>query len=702
MEAVTLTDVGYRYPRRERAALRGVDLRIEAGELVLLLGDSGSGKSTLLRAMLGLVPHFHGGELSGRVVTDGLDTRDHRPGEIARHAGLVFQDPEAQMVMRTALREAGFGLENMGWPAADIAARAQEALMVTGASALAERPAEQLSGGEQQRLAIASVVSMGQRVLLLDEPTSQLDPVAAEELLGLVVRVNRDRGTTVVLAEHRTGRIFDEADRVIVMDAGRIVIDAAPADAAARLASVAPWLLPPVAQAFVRAGRPELPLTVRAARAAAGRLPASEPAAPGPRAKHPVATVTGAHKRLAAIDALRGAGTTFAAGETTVLMGENGAGKTTLALAACGLIDVDRGKIERTGRAGYVSQNPAHYLLHETVEEEVAYALRNLGVDGGERRRRVTAELARFDLADRAGGHPRDLSSGERQRLAIASVTVMRPELLILDEPTRGVDGLRKLAVIELVRELQFERHRHGRGHPRHGLRGRGRRRGHNHGGRAGAARPRAARAAGRAAVLCLPGGAGVRLRVGGGGGRAVGTTEPGEPSMPSLVAAIGLVLVIAALATVESGTQPLPRADADRRAGRGGRGRAGAVRVRAQRPAADDGGGGHRRLPRPARGLATGATAAVASNVFLGQGPWTPWQMLAWGLVGATAGMIGDPLRSRWLLAAFGIFWGFGFDWIIDVWSWAALGPSADASSFVAYVWPASGSTSPTPPATR
>ena len=205
MDAVTLTDVGYRYPRRERAALRGIDLRIEAGELVLLLGDSGSGKSTLLRAMLGLVPHFHGGELSGRVVTDGLDTRDHRPGEIARHAGLVFQDPESQMVMRTALREAGFGLENMGWPAADIAARAQEALMVTGASALAERPAEQLSGGEQQRLAIASVVSMGQRLLLLDEPTSQLDPVAAEELLGLVVRVNRDRGTTVVLgrAPHR-------------------------------------------------------------------------------------------------------------------------------------------------------------------------------------------------------------------------------------------------------------------------------------------------------------------------------------------------------------------------------------------------------------------------------------------------------------------------------------------------------------------
>ena len=449
-----MSRVGFRYPSRDRASLIDIDLRVESGELVLLLGDSGSGKSTLLRALLGLVPHFHGGELSGRVVTEGLDTRDHRPGEIARKAGLVFQDPESQMVMRTALREAGFGLENMGWPAGDIAARAQEALMVTGASALAERPGDQLSGGEQQRLAIAAVVSMGQRLLLLDEPTSQLDPVAAEELLGLVVRVNRDRGTTVIIAEHRTGRIFDEADRVIVMDAGRIVIDASPAEAAARLAGSAPWLLPPVAQAFVRARRPELPLTVRAARAAAQIDVAPPAAAPSPPAVAST-TITGAHKRLGEIEALRGADTAFGKGVTTVLMGENGAGKTTLALAACGLIELDRGTVTSTGRAGYVSQNPAHYLLHETVEAEVAYALTNLGVTGADRSRRVGEELERFDLADRAAGHPRDLSSGERQRLAIASVTVMRPETLVLDEPTRGVDGLRKLAVIDLVRELR-------------------------------------------------------------------------------------------------------------------------------------------------------------------------------------------------------------------------------------------------------
>ena len=151
-----------------------------------------------------------------------------------------------------------------------------------------------------------------------------------------------------------------------------------------------------------------------------------------------------------------------------------------------------RARSNATGRAGYVSQNPAHYLLHETVWDEVSYALKNLGIGGSERHRRVTAELDRFDLADRADGHPRDLSSGERQRLAIASVTVMRPELLMLDEPTRGVDGLRKLALIDLVRELVPAEGRDCRGHPRHGLRSRGRRCGHDHGRRPGAARSRA------------------------------------------------------------------------------------------------------------------------------------------------------------------------------------------------------------------
>ncbi len=277
MAALSFMDVRYAYPGTSQPALDGVTLDVEPGELVLIVGESGCGKSTLLRAALGLVPHFHGGELAGRVMVDGLDTRDHRPGELARHAGLVFQDPEAQLVAQRVRHEVAFGLESIAHPPATIAARAQEALMAAGASHLTERDTGTLSGGEGQRIAIASVLAMGQPLLLLDEPTSQLDPVAAEELLALVTRINRDRGVTVVLAEHRTGRLFAEADRVVVMDAGRIAFDGAPPAAARHLAGGGRWMLPPVAQAFAAAGREELPLTVRDARRELGDVRSSPP-----------------------------------------------------------------------------------------------------------------------------------------------------------------------------------------------------------------------------------------------------------------------------------------------------------------------------------------------------------------------------------------------------------------------------------------
>ncbi len=454
MAGLTFESVGYRYPGSGRPALDGIDLHVEPGELVLVVGESGCGKSTLLRAATGLVPHFHGGELSGRVTLDGKDTRDVRPAELARHAGLVFQDPEAQLVTERALSEPVFGLENLGFPPHLIAGQAHEALMATGASHLAGRRNVELSGGEQQRVAIAAVLAMGTTTLLLDEPTSQLDPVAAEELLGLVVRLNHDRGITVVLAEHRTARLFAEADSVVVMEAGRIAFAGTPEQAARHLATAAPWLLPPVAQAFVSAGRSELPLSVRAARALAVR---QTPSGAAPVRPASPLGVTGVSKQFGAITALRDATAGFEPGTVTALLGENGAGKSTLGLIASGLMEPDRGRVRGAESAGYVSQNPAHYLIRERVADEVAYALDQQSLHGAERDRRVEAELARFGLADLAERHPRDLSSGERQRLAIASVTVMRPQLLVLDEPTRGMDGLRKLALGELARSLAAE-----------------------------------------------------------------------------------------------------------------------------------------------------------------------------------------------------------------------------------------------------
>jgi len=457
MAALSFMDVRYAYPGTSQPALDGVTLDVEPGELVLIVGESGCGKSTLLRAALGLVPHFHGGELAGRVTVDGLDTRDHRPGELARHAGLVFQDPEAQLVAQRVRHEVAFGLESIAHPPATIAARAQEALMAAGASHLTERDTGTLSGGEGQRIAIASVLAMGQPLLLLDEPTSQLDPVAAEELLALVTRINRDRGVTVVLAEHRTGRLFAEADRVVVMDAGRIAFDGTPPAAGRHLAGGGRWMLPPVAQAFAAAGREELPLTVRDARRELGDVRSSPPPLAVAHGAAPVVSVEKAHLRRGDAEALRGASAGFDAGTVTAVLGENGAGKSSLALVAARLLELDRGRVWGSTRAGYVSQNPAHHLLRETVEDEVAYGLVRSGVPAPERAVRTAAELERFGLAAFADRHPRDLSSGERQRLAVASVTVMRPDLLLLDEPTRGMDGLRKLALGELAMALASE-----------------------------------------------------------------------------------------------------------------------------------------------------------------------------------------------------------------------------------------------------
>ena len=425
MPAVSFEGVSHRYVAAGRPALADVDLAVDEGELVLLVGESGSGKSTLLRAALGLVPHFHGGELCGRVRVAGLDTRRHRPGELARHAGLVFQDPEAQVVMQHVLAEAAFGLENLAVAPGEIHPRAMAALDMVGAGHLAERMTRTLSGGERQRVAIASVLAMGPRVLLLDEPTSQLDPAAADELIRTLIDLRDRHGIAIVVAEHRTERLFDVADRVVAMRAGAIEVDAPPPLARAALAGM-PWLLP---------------------RASAERPPASDPADPAARLER-------ASKRLGPTPALVDVSAAFGRGVVTAVTGPNGAGKTTSRSPPAGSWTSTAAPRCETGRAGYVAQDPACYLLHDTALEEVEYGLANLGVPPADRRDRAVAELERFDLAWAATEHPRDLSSGERQRLAIATVTAMRPDLVVLDEPTRGVDGRHKRDLAGLIRGL--------------------------------------------------------------------------------------------------------------------------------------------------------------------------------------------------------------------------------------------------------
>jgi energy-coupling factor transporter ATP-binding protein EcfA2 len=388
------------------AVLRDVSLRIEEGERIALLGPSGSGKSSLLRALAGLVPHFHGGTFSGRVVVAGRDTRETRPAELAGDVATVFQDPEDQIVMAQVANEVAFGLENLGVPPADIWPRVDEALQLVGAGHLAERRTAELSGGELQRVALASALALKPRLLLLDEPTSQIDPSAAEAFFDAVEKLE----CTIVVSEQRPARPLAHVHRVLFMDRGSIVLDAPRDVAISWLAEHRPLYLP--------------------------------------HAPERVCHVQSVSFSYGDIHVLDGVSLTVDRGEIVALIGPNGAGKTTLALIACGLLTPEQGEVTH-GRAAYLAQDPGRHVVTERVLDEVALAV-------GEKR--ALAALAKVELTELADRHPRDLSVGERERLALAAVLALEPELLVLDEPTRGVDPERKEELARLLRSEAPER----------------------------------------------------------------------------------------------------------------------------------------------------------------------------------------------------------------------------------------------------
>jgi energy-coupling factor transport system ATP-binding protein len=432
MTPLRVLDVSYRYPGAARDALEGVSLTVEAGELVVLAGCSGSGKSTLLRAAAGLVPHFHGGTFAGRVVTGGLDTREHGPAGIAAVAGTLFQDPETQVVMGSVRAELAFALENLGWAAPAVARGVEEAALALGIGGLLDRRTHELSGGELQRVALAASLAGRPRLLLLDEPTSQLDPVAGDELLGVLRRLNEEWGTAIVLAEHRLERCLPGADRVVELHAGRVVADESPGRFLRRTRAT------PVARLFALAGLDAAPVTVKEARRELGRAGDQAVA----RAEAPASGYFARRRarRTAALAvedvwvelregpaALQGVTFHAQAGEAIALMGRNGAGKSTLLKAIAGLVEPTRGRIV-SGVTAMLTQHPGDHLMHETIG----------------------ADVPGSELASR---HPRDVSGGERQRSALQLVLDAHADIVLLDEPTRGMDPARRDALAAALRE---------------------------------------------------------------------------------------------------------------------------------------------------------------------------------------------------------------------------------------------------------
>jgi energy-coupling factor transporter ATP-binding protein EcfA2 len=426
----SVEELTFSYPDSAAPALDGVSLRIEPGEIVLVLGASGSGKSTLVRALGGLVPWFHGGHFSGRVEIAGRDTRSTHPSQLAGTVATVFQDPEDQVVLAQVESEIAFGLENVGTSPDAILPRAHAALSSVGAAHLAGRRVAELSGGELQRICLASALALEPELLLLDEPTSQLDPEGAEAFLDHAFA----SGAAVVISEQRPALALRHADRVLFLDRGRIVLDAPRDDAVAWLDEHRPaWTATPSNRLLQGEQSESLPEhSLASNRLLQGRI-------------------GDVVARLSAIrfaygdgpPALDDASLLLRRGDIVALTGPNGSGKTTLAKLAAGLLEPQGGTVERDGRAAFLLQDPGRYLVRETVLDEVA-----LGTSR-ERARRVLAEV---DLAWAAERHPRDLSSGERERLALATVLVTEPDLLVLDEPTRGVDPERKAELAALLR----------------------------------------------------------------------------------------------------------------------------------------------------------------------------------------------------------------------------------------------------------
>jgi energy-coupling factor transport system ATP-binding protein len=462
--------VTYRYPGAEEPALEDVSFDVEPGELCLLAGLSGHGKSTLLRAACGLVPHFHGGRFAGTVTLAGMDTHEHPPARLGAVAGALFQDPETQLVTSSVRSELSLSLESRGHGAGAVARGVEEVALALGIDALLDRSVHELSGGEQQRVALGAALAGRPPVVLLDEPTSQLDPVAGDELIGLLRRLNQEWETTVLLAEHRLERCLSAADRVLALRRGRVAHDGDPASFLDWASRESPALQTPGAKLFALAGLRPLPVGVRQARArlrerrllpgddhaGPGVVPASSPSdAGGAEARSEIGRRSARHKPATALNMrgvwhelrdgpaiLRGVELTLQPGEAVALMGRNGAGKSTLLRHAAGLLAPTRGRIERAGRVALLLQNPGDYFVHEHVREEAS-----------------PAALQAVGLAHMAQRNPRDLSGGERQRLALAIVAGADesspegpPAVLALDEPTRGMD---REAKAELALELR-------------------------------------------------------------------------------------------------------------------------------------------------------------------------------------------------------------------------------------------------------
>lgn len=472
---IEINNFTFYYGDASQPSLRDINLYIQDGEYVLVNGPSGSGKSSLCRCLNGLIPHFYGGKISGNVTIQGLDVMSHSTKEMSTKVGIVFQNPENQLITIDVEREIAFGLENLALPRELIAKRIEESLDTVGISELRYRQIQTLSGGEKQKVAIAAILALHPAILVMDEPTSQLDPRSAEEVLNLVERLNNELGITVILIEHRLERVLHYADRLIVMHEGRIAADGHPREILGNQDPSGVFISrPPIielAQKIRSKGMDinEIPLTVKEARSALNGIfqGCVKPTirSNGTNSGREIIQVNKlwfAYNDNHAV--LKNINLVIREGEFIAIMGKNGSGKTTLVKHFNGLLKPIKGKVAIDGtdtrkatvaelarKIGFVLQNPNDHLFADTTEEEIAFTLKNLGFKSNIAKERIEYVLDKFNLERYRTTYPRSLSGGEGQRVALASVIVAEPKVLILDEPTRGMEHGSKMQLMDFL-----------------------------------------------------------------------------------------------------------------------------------------------------------------------------------------------------------------------------------------------------------
>ncbi|MBB3458154.1 energy-coupling factor transport system ATP-binding protein [Rhizobium sp. BK313] len=489
---VDLSGITYTYEGEAQPVLHNVDLTVGEGEFVLILGPSGCGKSTLLHLLNGSVPHLLGGTLQGSATICGKSVANTKVASFATDVGMVFQDPDAQIINTRVRDEVCFGLENLCRPTPEILVEQSRALEFVGLADFGDRSIFELSGGQKQRVSIAAVLAARPRLLVLDEPTANLDPAGMAEVFSVLARLNREHGTTIIMVEHRVDELADKVSRVVMMDRGTIVFDGAPRAAfssrrvvhseEAGVVPTASWF-PQVAEFAMAlsqaAGRPlasdQVPLSVGEAVALCDIMQPTQSL--DPRSASVAAEPLGLP--LLSIRSLRfcydrknpilkNVNLALENNRIVALLGRNGSGKTTLARMLVGINDAPVGTIDLNGRdiaklgareiaaeVGYVFQNPDHQFVTDQVDEEVAYGLRVRGFADSEVERRVEDVLSIVDLARYRHRSPFSLSLGERRRLSVATMMVLEPRLLVLDEPTIGQDHERAQQLMGLMTRLR-------------------------------------------------------------------------------------------------------------------------------------------------------------------------------------------------------------------------------------------------------